>query len=34
MGEFAGMLEQGNSFLLEQSGNVVENKGALWKKPE
>jgi hypothetical protein len=27
-------LEQGNSFLQERSGNVLENKGALWKKPE
>jgi hypothetical protein len=33
MGDFAGMLEQRNSFLQDRRGNVVENKGALWKKP-
>jgi hypothetical protein len=32
MGEFADVLEQRNSFLHEQSGYVIENKGAMWKK--
>jgi hypothetical protein len=29
MGEFVGMFEQGNSFLDEPSGYVIENKGVL-----
>jgi len=33
MGKFAGLLEQRNSFLHEPSGYVIENKGAVWKKP-
>ena len=27
-------LNKGILFLLDQSGNVVENKGGLWKKPD
>jgi hypothetical protein len=33
MREFAGMLERRSSFLLDQYGNIAENKGALWRKP-
>jgi hypothetical protein len=33
MGEFAGMRGQRNYFLQDRRGNVIENKGAVWKKP-